>query len=394
MKGKVIGPDQIKDFKCIGAACEDTCCAGWYIGIDEATLKKYKKVKDAAMKKRLDKELVVKGSSEDHAAKIKLKNNRCAFLSKEGWCDIYTNLGENYLSETCTLFPRTFNEVGDRIEYSIALSCPEAARKILLNKEGFNLKVLDEVPSHYKISAKLPLNEKKPQKWQDYLVEIRNVLIGLIQNLNKSFNERFSDVEDFLLKLDTLGRKQSLKEIQSLLATYSNLNKLPVTLKHPFKEKWQNKALELVLNLKDLRADKKWPSVFYENDYNELIKALDLAEKDDLKAADICLTKGEKLYLEPFMVQNEYIIANYFANYVFERLVPLDGENILESLTKLEIYKNLIFAHLIAMGMIHEEIEANKAVAFIQAFSKVFDHNEIYMYKLLKLQKSTGNTKR
>lgn len=392
MKGKVIGPSQIRDFKCIGAACEDTCCAGWYIGIDEATLKKYKKVKDAAMKKRLDKELVVKGS-EEHAAKIKLKNNRCAFLSKEGWCDIYTNLGENYLSETCTLFPRTFNEVGEHIEYSIALSCPEAARQILLNKEGFNLKALDEAPKHYKISAKLPLNEKKPQKWQDYLVEIRSVLIGLIQNQNKSFNERFSDVEDFLLKLDTLGRKQSLKEIQSLLAAYGDLNKLPAALKHPFKEKWQDKTLELVSSLKDLRADKKWPSAFYENYYNELIQGLDLAEKDDLKAAGNCLIKGEKLYLEPFMAQDGYIIANYFANYIFERLVPLDGENILESLTKLEIYKNLILAHLTAMGITHEKIEANEAVSFIQAFSKVFDHNEIYMYKLLKLQKSTGNTK-
>ncbi len=388
MKGKVIGPSQIGDFKCIGAACEDTCCAGWYIGIDEGTLKKYKKVKDPVMKKRFDKELVTKSSSEEHAAKIKLKNNRCAFLSKEGLCDIFTNLGENYLSETCTLFPRTFNEVGEHIEYSIALSCPEAARMILLNEKGFKLQTLEQLPSRYKISAKLPINEKKPQKWQDYLVPIRRTLIGLIQNKNKDFLARFSDVEDFLLKLDSLSRKQSLKEIQSLISAYSDVNKLPTAFKHPFKDKWEHKALELVLHLKDLRREKKWPSVFYEGYYNELLQGLNLQEKDDLKIAKASLEKGEQCYLEEFIKTHSYILENYFANYIFERLVPLDGETILESLTKLEIYKNLIITHLVGIGNAKQELEVKDVVTFIQAFSKVFDHNEIYMYKLLKLQKN------
>nr|WP_302597630.1 flagellin lysine-N-methylase [uncultured Cellulosilyticum sp.] len=388
MKGKVIGPGQIKDFKCIGAACEDTCCAGWYIGIDEATFKKYKKVKDPVMKKRFDKELVAKGASVEHAAKIKLKNNRCAFLSKEGWCDIFTQLGESYLSETCTLFPRTFNEVGEHVEYSIALSCPEAARMILLNEAGFKLEGV-EAPNHYKVSGKLPINEKKPQKWQDYLLEIRSILMGLIQNRNKCFFERFSDVEDFLLKLDSVSRKQSVKEIQNLLVAYKDLDKLPASLNHPFKDKWKNKALALVMKLKVLRCEKKWPSTFYENSYNDLLEGLNLVEKDDLRAAKVCLEKGEKNYLEPFMKTHGYILENYFANYIFERLVPLDGENVLESLTKLEIYKHLIFTHLIAMGNVKEKIDAHEVVAFIQAFSKVFDHNEIYMYKLLKLEKAS-----
>ena len=38
-------PSYLKNFKCIGGACEDTCCAGWSIEVDEGTYKKYKKVK-------------------------------------------------------------------------------------------------------------------------------------------------------------------------------------------------------------------------------------------------------------------------------------------------------------------------------------------------------------
>ena len=384
---KIIGPSQISDFKCIGAKCEDTCCAGWYIGIDEKTYKKYKKVKNPTMKKRLDKELVAKDTSEEHAAKVKLKNNRCAFLSKEGWCDIYTCLGESYLSETCTLFPRTFNEVGEEIAYSIALSCPEAARMVLLNREGFKVENLQLELKNYKISASLKLSEKKPQKWQDYLKVLQGTLIGLLQNENRPVLQRLEDVEDFLLKLDAISRKQNLKEVEQLIKAYRSLESLPQAYTHPLKQKWENERFQLLLDFKTLREKKKWPSPFYETYYGEMLKNLDLEENDNLEKLKVLYGEGEKAYLVPFLEAKGYILTNYFSNYIFERLVPLDGENVLESFIKFKLYKELVLAHLIGFG-IGKDLEENKVVSFIQAFSKVFDHNEIYMYKLLKLQKT------
>ena len=120
-------PSYFDDFRCIGGACEDTCCAGWYLPVDEATYKKYKKVKDPVMKRRLDKELVARkgGVTADNVAKIKLKNNRCAFLAGDGLCELYTQLGAHYLSESCQLYPRTFNQVNDTVECSLTLSCPD-----------------------------------------------------------------------------------------------------------------------------------------------------------------------------------------------------------------------------------------------------------------------------
>ena len=38
-------PDYYKEFKCIADKCEDTCCAGWQIVIDEKSLAKYKKIR-------------------------------------------------------------------------------------------------------------------------------------------------------------------------------------------------------------------------------------------------------------------------------------------------------------------------------------------------------------
>ena len=37
-------PHYFEDFQCTAAECEDTCCAGWAIMIDEDTLEKYEKL--------------------------------------------------------------------------------------------------------------------------------------------------------------------------------------------------------------------------------------------------------------------------------------------------------------------------------------------------------------
>ena len=37
-------PDYYDEFQCIAGECEDTCCVGWQIVIDETSKKKYKNI--------------------------------------------------------------------------------------------------------------------------------------------------------------------------------------------------------------------------------------------------------------------------------------------------------------------------------------------------------------
>ncbi|MGL5869666.1 flagellin lysine-N-methylase, partial [Clostridium chrysemydis] len=99
MKFKV--PDYFNEFSCIGGACEDTCCAGWEIVIDDKTFNKYKNVK-GDFKKILDENIIK--SDEDNM--FRLKEENCFFLNNEKMCEIYKNLGEEYLCHTCKEFPR------------------------------------------------------------------------------------------------------------------------------------------------------------------------------------------------------------------------------------------------------------------------------------------------
>lgn len=131
-------PDYYMDFKCIADRCEDTCCAGWQIVIDDDALDKYREhIAGKADAPKLP--------SDDSSFKDRLKESidwqegvfkqdgcrRCAFLNDSNLCDLYTALGEDSLCHTCASYPRHTEEYEGVREVTLSLSCPEVARMLL-----------------------------------------------------------------------------------------------------------------------------------------------------------------------------------------------------------------------------------------------------------------------
>ena len=121
-------PDYYHEFSCIAGECEDTCCAGWQIVIDEDSLERYGK-EQGEFGKRL------RNSIDWEEECFYQKNRRCAFLNDENLCDLYKALGPDALCDTCRLYPRHTEEYEGLRELSLSLSCPEAARIILSCQE-------------------------------------------------------------------------------------------------------------------------------------------------------------------------------------------------------------------------------------------------------------------
>lgn len=121
-------PNYYKEFSCIAGSCPDTCCAGWQIVIDNKTLKKYQHFK-GPFHNRLHNDIDWK----EHV--FRQYNRRCAFLNEENLCDIYTEAGPKMLCDTCRNYPRHIEEFEGLREISLSLSCPEAARILLSQKE-------------------------------------------------------------------------------------------------------------------------------------------------------------------------------------------------------------------------------------------------------------------
>ncbi|MBS6735209.1 MAG: flagellin lysine-N-methylase [Clostridiales bacterium] len=121
-------PHYYKKFSCTAGACPDTCCAGWQIQIDDAALKKYRKMK-GPLGSRLLNEI------DWNEKCFRRYNGRCAFLNEDNLCDLYLEGGESRaFCRTCRMYPRHVEEFEGLREISLSLSCPEAAR-IILNLE-------------------------------------------------------------------------------------------------------------------------------------------------------------------------------------------------------------------------------------------------------------------
>ncbi len=126
---KITVPDYYKDFKCIAGDCEDTCCAGWQVDVDDASYAYYKTI-TGPFGDRLHSVMVdgVKGGEGQFRIR---EDGRCPFLNDNNLCDLYAELGEDALCVTCDQYPRYTCEFGNYRETGIALSCKTAAELIL-----------------------------------------------------------------------------------------------------------------------------------------------------------------------------------------------------------------------------------------------------------------------
>ncbi len=121
-------PDYYSDFRCIADACEDTCCAGWQIAVDDKALRRYRR-EESPYKKKLRNSICWRKKVFRWG-----KEKRCAFLREDNLCDMYRNLGAESLCRTCRLYPRHIEEFEGVREISLSLSCPEVARMLTVRK--------------------------------------------------------------------------------------------------------------------------------------------------------------------------------------------------------------------------------------------------------------------
>ena len=133
MKMKIYLPLYYKDFKCIAERCRHSCCIGWKIAVDEATLERYEGLPDGKSILR----------NIQNGEITLCRDGRCPFLRPDGLCQIIADYGEDFTSEVCREHPRFYHRVGKRIEGGIGASCEEAAR-IVLSSDSYTDFVMAE----------------------------------------------------------------------------------------------------------------------------------------------------------------------------------------------------------------------------------------------------------
>lgn len=395
----VLTPQYMKQFQCIGTKCEDNCCYGWKVSIDENTYKKYRKVSESTLKPLLDKNVTrnrSNPSSEDYA-KIKMDENGCCpFLEEDKLCSIHKKLGGEYLSKVCTIYPRVTNIINGVYEKSVTLSCPEAARLVLLNADIMEFDEIEEPEeTQYNILCKIDTDSiQNANNVKKYFWPLRIFSISLLQNRNYSLTDRLIILGLFMKKAQEYLDANRVHEIPLLIEEYNiiienknlkeSLNNIPTNL---------TIQMELMKEFNDQRfsAAISSNSQPYINCVAEFLKGI--MYTDDAKVEEI----GERYkeaylnYYEPFMKEHEYILENFLVNYVFKKIFPINSKKeVFDDYMKLVIHYSLIKMLIIGMAAYNKKLYEALIVRLVYSFSRAMEHNKIFFDNTFKLFEENG----
>ncbi len=187
---KLVTPSFYKDFECIAGACPDSCCQGWEVDADEASLAYYKTL-SGDIRERID-SVLDKDEFGNTIFRLAEKK-RCPFLNHENLCDMHIAIGGEYTPYTCRTFPRFINDFGGTREMGISFSCPVASEMMwnLNGKFDFAFEINDLPPSLNDIDAELYFK----------LLNERKKAYSIVQNNDLTIKERLIQLLDFGISL-------------------------------------------------------------------------------------------------------------------------------------------------------------------------------------------------
>jgi lysine-N-methylase len=393
---KLLQPGYFDAFHCIGSACEDTCCVGWVVHVDKPTYDKYQNCSDPQLGPSLRALVTIneKGSNDDDYAKIVFTAAGCSFLS-EGLCSIQQRLGESYLSNMCATYPRVMNRVGEIVQRSLDLSCPEAARVALLNPspmEFHEQEYMDNGSIRVGNFPSLDTSSLKhaPEPYR-FFREVRRLVISVLQNRSYPIWKR-------LFMLGCLCEK--LSEPNALHEYMNDLNagalddlfaKCPA---HP-----PAIQLEMVLDLIVARISSDGSSRRFLDCYREFMSGIQWTSKSTMEEIGNRCAEAYSQYYLPFMSQHEHIIEHYLVNYAHRTLFPFglpeSNQRIADDRVPSPIAAQymLMTAHyaitrtlLIGMAGFHKSaFGVDHVIKLIQSCAKTFEHSTTYPGQAIKM---------
>ncbi|MCM1988160.1 flagellin lysine-N-methylase [Oceanirhabdus seepicola] len=358
---EVFIPKYMKSFKCIGPNCEDTCCAGWSIPIDQETYMKYTNLMEKEnniFKGKL--QLVNNESNMNYARTLTKNHDKCTFLNEKNLCDIQCQYGEDLLSSTCYHYPRVYNIVDGIYEKSAKLSCPEAARLILLQRDGFDfLEDEEEIKDNFNIKRIFDSLEYEIESIESsFFWEIRSSIINIFNTPKENIHINISISRWFISQVKSKWDKNhDIYEIEKIIEEIKDSN-------------IENKKYELLTNeLKYIEYEKIIS--FLSELSNHTATNLKLKGKIDEILKEKCDIENYENNLEK--AEYDYIYRNLIINSIFMSLYPLNSHsNILIGLDKI-LEKYYLFKSIFSLYK-GKELE-NEIIEFIQVFYKSYEHN-------------------
>jgi lysine-N-methylase len=387
----LIRPEYTERFRCVGPACEDSCCEGWTVPIDRDSYEKYQTIPAGPLRTLLDANILCNqpGQSTSNAAQepfaiVKMApDGHCPMLSADHLCQIQVAHGEGYLSRTCSIYPRGPRVIDQLKEASLALSCPEAARLVLLDAQllrtagnGFYHMSWDDAG-------------KGESNLRHYFWPIRDFTIALVRNRAYPLWQRLFLLGTFCRRLDAIAGEQDGRGFPAFFREFSSaissgaLRKSMETIPSDL-----NLQLTLVLHLLKMRVENATLAPRLTETLKDFTLGIGLSAQSSMESHIAHYAEAQKRYFAPFFQKNPHILENYVVNALFRDLFPFgpklfDPSARVEAATafaalatKFAIVKGLLIG---VAGCYKDAFSADQVVKTVQPVFKHFEHNQGFL---------------
>jgi len=320
----------------------------------------------------------------------------------EGLCAIQKTLGEERLSIMCATFPRVMNIVDDVLQRSLHLSCPEAARLVLLDPNPMEFDEAEDTqqPRLGQLPVLSVSNDKSGKPYR-YFREISSLIIWLLQQRAYPLPERLVIIGSLCDQLDEMaGTADGYSRTIEVLEAYRDAADRDL-----FRDALNNHdpqpvaQLEMVLELIVGRIGSDFTPPRFLACYREFIQGMAWTAEssmDDLGRRYLSIFSR---HYAPFMRENEYMLEHYLVTYVHGTLFPLGPQESNRELSAhhtaktiraqcllMMTYYSIIQTILIGLAGFHEsEFGAGQVIQLIQSFSKTFEHSVTFPERALQV---------
>lgn len=332
--------DDYDSFKCIAGECPKSCCIGWQIVIDKDSLKKYKKEK-GEFKSRLKEGIDYKeGAFRQGCGK------RCSMLNKDNLCDMQLSMGEEALCYTCGMYPRHVEEYEGIREYSLSLSCPEAARMAVerIDRIGFTDSEDDEDEFYDDFDYML----------YSKLVDAREVIYKIAQDRTVRIEKRMALILAFAGELQECLNGDKLFDMDDLIGSWNDYSSKK-------EQKFKPEDIKFLYSLETLEDD--WHSI--------LDTACEYLSKPGVMAGISDATKREEIALEQILV---LLLYTYFCGAVYDDMIFSKACLCVYSVEWIfEIYRSRIDLN----GLQTEAAKLNELIKSLYLYAREVEHSDL-----------------
>jgi lysine-N-methylase len=395
-------------FRCIGPACEDTCCQGWNVPIDRVSYEKFQSLPSSPLRTLIadsvsrnvesaptGTDLVHRAPESKTAVFAQIRIDaagHCPLLTADRLCRIHAELGEEMLPRTCSTYPRIVHEYGGVSETALALSCPEAARLVLLNRDLLAAKPQSLQQPAVNLLRDSPQqtdpaqgNNALPHDFQS----IRASILALVQTRSYPLWQRIFLLGLMCRRLDSIARGELKRSVPEFLADFkaavragalrAAMETLPVD---------RPAQLDVVLRLAGLLLHRSSVGPRFAACVQAFTTGIGNGPGATLESLTRQYTLAHDSSFEPFVRRHPHILENYLINTIIRCQFPFGREGIEPGATprmslefaRLTAQFVLIRGLLIGVAGFHgAAFSTQHVVSTVQAAAKHFEHHPEFL---------------